>query len=78
MTRHLGQEPKSQTRRRYPDRDRCSIVVRDRRNEDGVAEEELAVKSIGVRIFWILEPNRVENRDSIHVRLVESSVEIVK
>lgn len=63
---------------RQVDRNRCSIVICDRRNKDRVTEEKLMVKGVGVGIFWILEPERVENRGSVYVRLVESSVEIVE
>jgi hypothetical protein len=55
-----------------------TIGINGNKVEDGVAEEELMVKGVGIGIFWILEPERVENGGSIHVRLVESSVEIVK
>ena len=63
---------------RHVDKDRCSIVVRNRRSEDIAAKNERMVNGVGIEIFWILEPEWVENGGSIDVRLVESSVEIAK
>ena len=62
----LGQEPKLRTRRsilRKVHRDRCSIIVCDRRNKDRVAKEERMVNDVGI---GIIEPERVEQ--GFHLR----------
>ena len=58
--------------------DRSRVPLGDRRNRDGVTEEDLEIDTVCSLVFGEYMPEGVQNRCAIEVGLVEGSKEVIQ
>ena len=60
------------------DADGCAVLLKHRRDKDVVAVEELVLDDEGVLVLWVVEKQRIKERQTSLSLAVECSVDVVE